>query len=186
MSTVSDGDATTTGDQDTAVTYTGFLNFIPNITTPTASFTLSGLTAAGPVQQVGSLAIQNFLGGQFELFDSSNNPLLTAGLIGSVLSGGIGPPGTAALFTTSVSSSASGPLAQYFASASLSMSISMTNVNAGAGLAVIDGVLQPYLADASVVIAADPVVPEPSTLTLLTLGAFGLLARRRLVSKFAH
>ena len=179
MSTVSDGDVSTTGDQDTAVTYTGFLDFIPDITTPTASFTLSGLTATGPVAQFGGLAIQNFAGGQLTLFDPSNNTLLTAGLTGSVLSGGIGAPGTAALFTTSLGSSASGPLAQYFASGSFSMSISLINVNAGAGLAVSDGVLQPFMADASVLIAADPAVPEPSTLILLALGSLGLLLAPR-------
>jgi hypothetical protein len=181
MSTVSDGDATTTGDQDTAVTYTGFLSFLPNITNPTASFTLSGLTAAGPAQQFGSLVIQNYAGGQLSLFDPSNNLLLTANLTGSALSGSIGPPGTAALFTTNVSSSASGPLAQYFASGSISMSISMINVNAGAGLALSDGVLQPFQADASVLIAADPVAPEPCTMALLAIGSIGLLIKRRFV-----
>jgi hypothetical protein len=190
LSTNSDGDATTSGDQDTAIEFTGFLEPIPDINSPTASFTLSGLMAAGPAQVVGSLAIQSFASGQFNLYDPSNNLLLSAPLNGSVLTGGIGPPGTGALFTTGLSSPSGGSLAPYIAAGSLSLSVSMININGGGGLAVLpNGVLQSFLADASVLIAANPsevVVPEPTSIALLSLGSLGLLARRRFASLFVH
>jgi hypothetical protein len=177
MSTVSDGDGSTIGDQDTAVTYTSFLNFLPNITTPIASFTLNGLVASGPAQQFGSLAIQNFTGGLLDLYDPANNLLLAAPLGANTLTGVVGPPGTASLFTTTLSSGAlAGSLAPLIEQGTLSLSLSLTNVNGGAGLAVVNGILQPFVADASVIIAA---VPEPSTLALLALGSLGLLVRRK-------
>ncbi len=181
VSTVNDGDAATTGDQDTAVQFTDFLDSIPDINTHIASFSLSGMTASGPVTQLGSLAIQNFTGGQISLFDPSNNTLLTATLTNSVLTGTIGSPGSASIFTTSLSSPTGGSLASLIVPGSLSLSISLTNVNGGAGLAVSDGVLQPFIGDASVLIAGNQInAPEPTAFALLAFGAVGLIARRRL------
>lgn len=180
VSTVNDGDAATTGDQDTAVQFTDFLDSIPDINTHIASFSLSGMTASGPVTQLGSLAIQNFTGGQISLFDPSNNTLLTATLTNSVLTGTIGSPGSASIFTTSLSSPTGGSLASLIVPGSLSLSISLTNVNGGAGLAVSDGVLQPFIGDASVLIAGNQInAPEPTAFALLAFGAVGLIARRK-------
>ena len=177
LSTVDDGDAATTGDQDTRVQFSDFLGGMPDITTPTASFTLSGLTVAGPAQQLGSLVIQSFAGGQFSLYDPANNLLLSGSLTTSALTGVIGPPGTASLFTTGLASASAGSLAPLILPGSLSLSMSMSNVNGGAGFTVSDGILQPFEADASLQVAA---VPEPSALALLALDSLGLLALRRL------
>src|SRR3981081_3714355 len=49
LSTVNDGIPGTTGDQNTAVEYTSFLEPIPDINTSIASFTLSNLATSGPV-----------------------------------------------------------------------------------------------------------------------------------------
>src|SRR3954466_6926413 len=48
LGTANDGNAATTGDQDTAVDYTAFLDPLGDINTPIASFTLSNLVTAGP------------------------------------------------------------------------------------------------------------------------------------------
>jgi len=177
LSTTDDGDVGTVGLQDTAIEFTGFLDPIPDINTPSGSFTLTGLNASGPVQQIGTLAIQNFAGGQFDLYDPSNNLLLSGNLTSSVLSGAIGPPGTGAVFTTAPVFPAGGSLAPLVAS--LSLSISMINVNGGSGLAVSGNTLQPFLADASSLIAGDPREnsPEPSTFALLALGAGGIFIK---------
>ena len=180
VSTVNDGDAATTGDQDTAIQFTDFLEPIPDITTHTASFTLSGMTASGPVNLIGSLAIQNFTGGQISIFDPSNNTLLTANLGNSVLTGTIGSPSTASIFNTTLSSPTGGSLASLIAPGSLSLSFSLSNVNGGTGLSVSDSILQPFIGDSSVLIAGNAInAPEPATLALLAFGAVGLLARRR-------
>src|SRR5262245_44608967 len=91
FSTSSDGNGATSGDQNTSIEFTSFLDLLPDINTSVASFTLTGLTATGPAQQLGNLAIQNFTGGQYNLYDPSNILLLSAPLGSSVLTGGIGP-----------------------------------------------------------------------------------------------
>src|SRR5690242_12280266 len=92
LSTVNDGAAGTTGDQNTDIEFTGFLDGShPDITTTNASFSLNGLQAVGPANVFGSLVIQNFLGGQFNLYDTANNLLLQGPLTNSALTGVIGP-----------------------------------------------------------------------------------------------
>ena len=58
--TTDDGNATTIGNQNTAVEYTDGLDFIPDINTDIASFTLSGLLEAGPALVFGNIVVQNF------------------------------------------------------------------------------------------------------------------------------
>src|SRR4051812_23120482 len=67
LATVDDGIAGTTGNQNTAIEYTGFLEPITDIDTAIASFTLNGLQTLGVPQVAGSLATQSFSGGQISL-----------------------------------------------------------------------------------------------------------------------
>jgi len=173
-------DITTLGDQNTTVDFTSFLSFIPDITTNTASFSLRNLAEVGPAQvlNAGTLVIQNFQGGTFELYDPANTLLLSGAVQSSVLSGVIGPPGTGALFTTTLNNFTAGTLTPFLSQGTVSLSMNMTNVNGGAGFQVAGGgpALNPFLADASVDIAA---TPEPGTLTLVALGAAGAFAGAR-------
>src|SRR5262245_29077361 len=59
FSTINDGNAGSPGDQDTAIEYTGFLDFIPDVTTNTGSFSMNGLIEVGPAQVFGTLVAQN-------------------------------------------------------------------------------------------------------------------------------
>src|SRR3954468_12550780 len=156
------------GDQLTDIEYTGFLNFIPDLNTNTASFSLNGLNAVGPANVFGTLVIQNFFGGVFSLYDPADNLLLQGPLTNSALSGVIGPPGTGALFTTTFSTITGGSLLPLIAPGSVSLSMNMTTVNGGNGFGVggAGAQLSQFLADASVSISADP-VPEPAALVLL-------------------
>ena len=161
-----------TGDQFTDIEYTGSLNFIPDLNTNTATFSLNGLNAVGPASVFGSLVIQNFAGGVFSLYDPSDNLLLQGPLASSALSGVIGPPGTGALFTTTFTTVTGGSLLPYIVPGTVSLSMNMTNVNGGNGFAVAGGgpQLNQFLADASISIAADA-IPEPTSLMLLGLGS---------------
>lgn len=182
------GGVSPAGDQLTAIEYTGFLNPIPDIGTNTASFSLNGLNSVGPANVFGSLVIQNFTGGLFSLYDPSDVLLLQGPLVNSALTGVMGPPGTGALFTTTLGSVSGGTLAAFIAPGSVSLSMNLTNVSGGAGFAVggAGPTLQSFLADGSINISADPSglgpgVPEPATAVLVLLGgaAMAICGRRR-------
>jgi hypothetical protein len=185
FSTVNDGNAGTPGDQDTAIEYTGFLDFIPDITTNTGSFSMNGLNEVGPAAVIGgTLVVQNFIGGVFNLYDPANNLLLSGPMGNSAVTGVLGPPGTGALFTTSLTTVTGGSLQAYIAPGSVSLSLNMTNVNGGAGLSVAGGgpQLNPFVADAADNIAADfSGVPEPTTISLVGVASAGAIvfSRRR-------
>ncbi len=168
-----------TGDQFTAIEYTGFLDPIPDITTNTATFSMNGLDTMGqPATVVGTLVIQNFFGGIFSLYDPGDNLLLQGPMTNSALTGVMGPPGTGALFTTTLGNVTAGSLMQFIAPGSVALSMSLA-VNGGTGFVVVPpvtgGVLQSFLADASLIIRADPMgpgpgVPEPASLMLVLMG----------------
>jgi hypothetical protein len=96
------------------------------------------------------------------------------------LTGVIGPPGTGALFTTTLGTATGGTLAPLLLPGTVSLSMNMTNVNGGLGFGVGASapLLLPFTADASVNIAADP-VPEPTTIMLAMLGSVAALGVAR-------
>jgi PEP-CTERM motif len=182
LSTTNDLIPATTGDQNTDIEFVGALDSIPDVTTTNASFTMQGLNAVGPATVFGTLVIQNFVGGQFSLYDPANTLLLQGPLTNSALTGVLGPPGTGALFTTTLGTVTGGTLAPSIVPGTVSLSMNMTNVNGGLGFSVVGGgpQLNQFLADASISISAE--VPEPATLALAGLGsivAFGFARRRR-------
>jgi hypothetical protein len=171
ISTVPDGNVGTTGDQNTDVEYTGFLDGIfADINTPTASFTTSGLQAVGPPTIFGSLVIQNYFGGTFNLYDPSNTLLLSGSLVDSALTGTIGVPGTGAVFTTTFGTATGGTLLPYVVPGTVNVSMNLTDVNDGLGFLVLGNVLQPFTADASVNISAESSgIPEPGSAALVVI-----------------
>jgi hypothetical protein len=179
-------DATTAGNQNTAIEYTGFLEPIPDVTTAVASFSLSGVTAVG-APNVTTLVSQSFTGGTVNLYDPSNTLLLSGTLGSSSLVGTLGPPGTAAFFSTTFGSVTGGTLAPFIVNNSLSLSINLTNVNGGAGLTVGQGgeILNGFTADSVVNVGGNPTdlgggLPEPGTLILAASALFtGVAVRRR-------
>ncbi len=183
FSTVNDGNALTTGDQNTDVDFGDFLSATPDILSSSASLSFNGLTRSGaPTVIGGSLVVQPFSGGTISVFDPANLLLLSGTLANSVLTGPIGPPATGALFTTSFATVTGGSLAPLLAPGSLSLSMSLTDVNGGAGLSVTGGAqsgLSPFNGDATLNVAAEQrVIPEPAGLLLAGLALGGMIGAR--------
>jgi hypothetical protein len=184
LGTTSDGNAGTTGDQNTAIDYTGFLSSFVDVPA-NASFSVAGLQRTGPPSIVGgAVIVQDFFGGTFNLFSTSNSLLLSGNLQDSTLTGVIGGSGTGSIFTTKVGTFTSGSLLPNLQPNSLNVSMALTNVNGGLGF-VVSGApftLQPFTTDASVNISADQgIIPEPASIAIALLGAvgFSFIVRRR-------
>lgn len=187
LGTTSDGNASTTGDQNTAVEYTGPLDpDFADINASIASFSLAGLQTTGTPSVIGGAVInQDFFGGTFNLYDPANNLLLSGNLQDSQLFGIIGGIGTGSIFTTKVGTFTSGLLLPYLEPNSLGLSIALTNVNNGNGFVVSGSpsALQAFTTDAAVnIIGAKGLgIPEPTSIAIALLGAVGvgLVGRRR-------
>ncbi|MCI0335590.1 MAG: hypothetical protein L0228_20470 [Planctomycetes bacterium] len=192
LSTVDDGNAATTGDQNTAAEFLDFLEGVaPDIIASTASFTMDGLVADGTATVFGgAFVVQGFTGGTLDLYDAGNTLLLSGDLDTSALAGPLGPPATGGLFTTSFSTVTGGTLAPYIVADSLTLSMSLIDINGGAGLTVTppppvvppilhSGGLNPFTADAT--LSIDGEVPEPAFLALVTMGSalVAAIVRRR-------
>ncbi len=178
FSTVDDGIVGTPGDQNTSVDFLDFLSWIPDITLPTASYTLDGVTAVGPASILfGVVVVQGFTGGDFQLYDDTNALLLDVNLTSSALTGPLGVSATGSVFSVTNGTVVGGSLAPYVLATTISMSIAMTGISGG-GLSVTPlgpdtGTLNPFVADASKVIAAD--APEPTSFMLFALGTVGMI-----------
>jgi hypothetical protein len=172
LSTISDGNGGTTGDQDTTVDFLGFLGIVTPNPMSGASFTLSGVAESGSANtSIPGIVVQSFVGGDFYLYDNLDALLLSGTLGGSTLSGPLGPPATGALFTTTLGSISGGSLAGLIEPNSISLSMSMTAVNGNAGFSVTSDALDNFTTDVTLNIAADPrVIPEPATAVMTLLG----------------
>jgi hypothetical protein len=184
LKTSIDSDGISTGDQNTAIEYTGFLDPIADVNTSVASFSLSGVAAVG-APNFNTVVAQDFIGGTMSLYNPANTLLLSGTLGASSLVGTLGPPGTGAFFSTTFGSVTGGTLAQYIVDNSLSLSINLTNVNGGTGLSLDGQALGGFTADSFVNVGGNPTdqgsgLPEPGTLILAATAIFaGVAARRR-------
>ena len=170
LSTVDDLGATTAGDQDTNVNFTGFLSGMSDITTDTASFSLSEVQLSGSAITAGGLVIQPTTGGEFKLWDDANTLLLAGLLDNGSITGALGGSATGSFINVDLATVSGGTLAPLLDPDSLSLAISFTSVNGGSGFSVSGSTLDPFEAAATGNIAA--FVPEP---TSFALGLFSLL-----------
>jgi len=166
ISTNDDGAGATQGDQNTEVTFLGALTGAAVIEADRASVTFDNISLVGEATIVGSTALQSTTGGSFELYDPSNNLLLSGTLGDGTLSGPIDAAATGGFLTTEFGSFTGGTLLPVLNNAGLALSsfaIALTDVNDGAGLSVDEGTNQlgSFTADASANIGAQ--VPEPMT-----------------------
>jgi hypothetical protein len=180
LATLNDGDSSSPGDQDTAVSYMDILSGQTNLPSPQASFSLHGLTKSGPANlpPMTGLVIQNFTGGTFQLYGPGPafSLLLQGTLSTSAIAGPIGAPATGGLFTSSFTSVTGGSLAGLLDPNNLTLSMNLNKINSGVGFVVSGGGLQSFVIDATLSVSdtAKVGVPEPSTATLSLI--VGLIA----------
>jgi hypothetical protein len=173
LSTVDDLNAGTTGEQNTAVDFQGFLSGIPDIPPLSASVTLNGITRVGSATVFPfGLMMQNFSGGNVSIYDASNTLLLSGSLNASTLAGAVGPPGTDALFTTTFNHVTGGSLAPQIGPETVALKMNITAVNGGSGFTVATegSVLNPFMAEALLTITGEQPIPEPTAALLLAFG----------------
>lgn len=185
LSTISDGNAATLGDQDTNVFFDGYLSGVADISSG-ASFSLSGILASGAPSIAGVVVSQNTAGGTFNLYNSANT-LLLSGTLGSGLLSGSDTGSVGSMFTTSVGNFTAGSLLGLLpAQNSLFLTLALSNIQtAGSpGLDVAFGIIQNFSGNGQVSIDSEvgAAVPEPFTLGLLLTGtlAGALVSRRKL------
>ena len=181
--TLSDGNGTTLGQQDTRVIFTGILEGFSDISDPTASFSLSDVLLSASGSQIGPVIVNETTGGNFSLWDPSNN-LLLSGTLGEGAISGSTTQSTGSFFTTLFSSFTGGSLAALLDpnSAALSLALSGIFTDGSPGLRLADGVLSPFSADGTLAITGSPgsAVPEPVTGILLLGGLMiGALVRKK-------
>jgi len=178
LSTIDDNPAGLAGDQATNILFTSFLS---GLGSTTGSYSLSGAAAAGaPTPLGGGVLMQNFVGGNFKIFDSTNTLLLDVNLSTSLLVGG----GNGAFFNINNGTVIGGlpAITSQLVGNSIGMSMTLTNINSpgGPGLSVGGGgLLNPFVGDATKEITATQ-VPEPAAMLLaLCFSAVPMLLRRR-------
>lgn len=199
LGTQSDGLLTSLGDTQTNATFLNFVSEAGVANIPAdASFSLSGISAKGAaVVFGGSLINQETSGGSFQLYDQSNTLILEGLLEDGILTGPIGGsdedgPSTGSLFTVNLgtfilSEGADDEIFNLVDPNSAQLSMSFTNVasedGAIGGLVIDGGILQPFTADVTAQIEANPrdpnLAPEPASLGLAMIGALAMLGIRR-------
>lgn len=187
LQTADDDFGATFGDQNTEVTFLGVLSGVlaSAIEGDRASFSLSDVQVSDDLPTViGTTLLQPTMGGDFILYDPSNNVLLSGTLGNGTLSGPIGGTATGGFLTTEFGSFTGGSLLATLETQNLSqssVSISLTDVNDGLGLSLdTDGRLMDFTADATANIGArQEQIPEPAGWVLLLVGLVSCGATRR-------
>lgn len=183
LSTFDDGIAATTGDQNTAIEFTDFLDGgNPDINTSTASVTIDGLAISGSATVGPGFVTQAFKGGTISLYGPApTNTLLLQGQLQSSSIFAATGPGGGTFFTTTFGNVTGGTLDAAIANNTLTMQMTLANVNGGAGVTA-GAVMNPFLSDAFVTLDSDPAVPEPATCVFAVFGCVAAVAaskRRR-------
>jgi hypothetical protein len=186
LRTIDDNPPGLAGDQATNILFTSFLS---GLGSTSGSYSLSGAQSVGapniivpsPGPGIPPVVSQQFINGNFQLYDNSNTLLLSVGLTSSVLVGS----NNGAFFniTNGVVLGGLPSITSQLVGNSIGMSLTLTNINnpLGPGLAITPGgALAPFVGDATKEITATQ-APEPTAAMLLVVGGllFPALLRRR-------
>jgi hypothetical protein len=177
------GDASTVGDQNSGIEFTGFLNsMLTNIITG-ASVTISDVVSTGLATDSGGIGVivQQTFGGLISIWDESNDLLLSGVLGAGSFAGANGVP-TGSFFNTEVMTYNGGSLLSFVAPSPGSISLSMTSIlSAGnqTGFHINpDGTLASFTANGNGLLTGEA-IPEPATVMLILSGLVGGAIKRR-------
>lgn len=180
--TIDQGDASTIGDQNTGIEFTGFLNsMFANIVTG-ASVTISDVLSSGLATDSGGIGVivQRTFGGLLSIWDDNNDLLLSANLGAGSFAGANGVP-TGSFFNTEVFNYTGGSLLSLLSPNTGNISISMTSIitEGQTGFHIQnDGTLADFTANGNGLLAGEP-IPEPATAMLILSGLVGCAFRKR-------
>lgn len=176
FTTLNDAIVATTGDQNSTVDFVGDLGGLADITAG-ASFTLTGIDAAGAPMAFGGIIVQPTSGGEFSLYAADNSLLLRAEIHDGSLTGS-GSGSAASFFTIDSMVLTGGSLLSLLQPSPSALAIALTDVDSGGtpGLRIEAGALARFTASATLNI--DALVPAPASALVLT-GLLGGIARRR-------
>lgn len=177
-----DGNAATTGDQNTRLNFVGPLaGVLADFLNATASFSLDGVVTDGAAVVIGSSVFQALTGGTFSVYDPNNNLLLSGTLASGSLQGSL-TGSTGSYFNTDFATFTGGSLLPLLVPDLGGLSIALAGiVSAGGGHLSIDqnGNLLPFSANSDGLIDGQGAIPEPATVLLLLSGVVGMAHRRR-------
>jgi hypothetical protein len=178
LSTIDDGVASTFGDQNTNVSYQGFLEGLTDIAAG-ASMTISGVDKVGDASDVNGIVSQVTSGGTFFLYDQSDFLLLSGGFAGGVVVGSVSDS-AGSFFTTSPLMYTGGSLLDFVIPKSGKISLSFTDVRTGGspGMVVTNGNLADFTSVATGSLEATA-VPEPSVLGMAAIGVLLVVRHHR-------
>ncbi len=183
VQTGDDGDINNSGDQTTEISFVGPLDPMFADIPGGASISFSGLelnTDATTLDLGNNVSVISgtTTGGQFSLFDD-DDMLLLQGDVGDFSISNLEGSGTGNFVSVGNTTFTAGSLLPLINpnSGLISLSLIQIETNGQPGFEVIDGTIQPFIADASGQISA-AIVPEPTSLPVLIMG-FTLLASYR-------
>jgi hypothetical protein len=175
LETVDDNPPAMIGDQATNILFTDYFSGLGSIP---GSYSLSGATATGaPTPLGGGVVMQNFAGGNFQIYNAANVLLLDVNLSTSLLVGG----GNGAFFniTNGTVVGGVGLLTSQIVPNSIGMSMTLSNISGGGLTINPNNQLNSFFADATKEITGNQ-VPEPAAALLALAALFlSMLLRRR-------
>lgn len=183
--TVNDGIASTPGNQNSDIDFTGFLDASFADILSGASVTISNIVASAEVNVLGTIISQATNGGSINLWSNTGSLLLSAALGEGNIAGSIDGV-TGSFFNSSVMTYTGGSLLSHVSSSPAGLSLGLSGIQSGIfpGMTVSYNTttdafeLDSFRADASGLLTGNP-IPEPASMLLLSSALLGGIITKR-------
>jgi hypothetical protein len=183
--TVNDGVASTPGNQNSDIDFTGFLDASFADILSGASVTISNIVASAEVNVFGTIISQTTNGGSINLWSNTGSLLLSAAFGEGNIAGSIDGV-TGSFFNTSSMTYTGGSLLSHVSPTQAGLSLALSGIESGLfpGMTVSYNTstdtfeLDSFRADASGLLSGNP-IPEPASMLLLSSAILGGIVSRR-------